>query len=279
VTKDTPFRNSLGMTFVPAGTPGVFFSIWQTRLRDFEAFVGETGHDATSKSPFGFVPHVLKGPAQWRADDKASWREPHLFMESQSGAHPVVCVSCLDAEAFCAWLTRKERTQGVIPATARYRLPTDSEWSTACGPGEFPWGDHYPPKSTDGNYWGEEAEVGAMKYIMASELTQTGFNDGFARTAPVGSFAANRFGLFDMGGNVFEWCGTWYESELNDAATIERFPGHAHFTGGPMRVLRGASWFIGTRLELRSCYRNRGAPEYRDGNIGFRCVLETAEPG
>jgi formylglycine-generating enzyme required for sulfatase activity len=275
--EETPFTNSLGMTFVPAGTPGALFSVWLTRVADFEAFVGVTGHDAVNESSFGWVPRVLREPAQWKPGEEASWRKPGLFMTEQSAAHPVVCVSCLDAEAFCAWLTRKERTQGVLPATARYRLPTDSEWSTACGPGEFPWGDHYPPKSTDGNYWGEEAQVGAMEPICPSELAKTGFKDGFARTSPVGSFAANRYGLFDMGGNVFEWCGTWYESDLNDAATIERFPGFAKHTGGPMRVLRGASWFIGTRLELRSCYRNRGAPEYRDGNIGFRCILETAQ--
>jgi formylglycine-generating enzyme required for sulfatase activity len=274
VSKNAPFKNSLGMAFVPAGTPGVLFSIWETRVKDFEAFVEETGHDAISENAYGSPAYTLEMGGEWKQAG-GSWRDPR-FPEKQSGEHPVVCVSYLDADAFCAWLTKKERASGKIPAGASCRLPTDSEWSRACGGSEYPWGDNHPPKSSAGNYAGVEAMVGAWQG-MRSELSQAGFRDGSARTSAVGMFEGNRFGLYDMGGNVWEWCSSWYTAGLNDEETKTALPSLKEDGGGQTyRVLRGASWRISERVVLRSAFRDLGHPVYRYGLNGFRVVLVAA---
>jgi hypothetical protein len=250
VSKSAPFSNSLGMGFVPAGTPGVLFSVWETRVKDFEAFVEATEHDAISENRFGTKAYTLEAGGQWNQVG-GSWRDPR-FPSKQTGEHPVVCVSYLDAEAFCQWLTKKERASGKIPATASYRLPTDSEWSRAVGGTEFPWGDHWPPRATDGNYFGAEAMVGVLQGY-SNDLAKAGFKDSAARTGPVGMFAENPFGLYDMGGNVWEWCSTWYTAELNDEETKKAIPALADDVGGQTyRVLRGASWDLAGRVRLRS---------------------------
>jgi len=273
-TKTAPFRNSLGMAFVPAGTPGVFFSAWETRAKDFEAFVEESGHDAISENAHGEPAYTLESRAEWKQAG-GSWRDPR-FPAKQSGEHPVVCVSYLDAEAFCAWLTKKERASGKISATASYRLPSDSEWSRACGGSEYPWGETYPPKSADGNYLGAEGMVGALAG-RSTELSQAGFRDGAARTSAVGMFKENRFGLYDMGGNVYEWCNTWYTADLNDEETKKELSFLKDDQGGmTYRVLRGASWNADGRVCLRSSYRFYGPPAYRRASYGFRCVLVVA---
>ena len=82
-----------------------------------------------------------------------------------------------------------------------------------------------------------------------------GYNDGYPRTSPVGSFAANANGLYDMGGNVWQWCEDWYDA-------TERF-----------RVLRGASWLNGYGTNLLASCRLNYIPDYRHDNIGFRCVV------
>jgi formylglycine-generating enzyme required for sulfatase activity len=274
VSKEKPYQNSLGMAFVPAGTPGVLFSVWETRVKDFENFAEESGHGAISDNEFGSASYTLEAAGEWKQAG-GSWRNPR-FPSKQNGDHPVVCVNYLDAEAFCSWLTKKERLSKKIPAGASYRLPSDSEWSRACGGTEFPWGDKFPPKDTDGNYAGVEAMMGALAGI-SNELSRVGFRDGAARTSVVGIFNENSFGLHDMGGNVFEWCSTWYTADLNDEETKTAIPGTKDDGGGQYyRVLRGASWNFDDRVRLRSSYRRLAHPLDRVDIFGFRSVLVMA---
>jgi serine/threonine protein kinase/formylglycine-generating enzyme required for sulfatase activity len=265
--KTAPFKNTLGMAFVPAGTPGVLFSVWHTRVKDFAAFVQETGHDAISDSPFGkpaYTHLTLEKTADvgW-ARKRRSWKDPR-FPTQQTGEHPVVCVSYLDAEAFCAWMSTRDRAAGVIPQTASYRLPTDNEWSQAVGGSEFPspWGENAPPISEDVKNGGKEAKWRVVEKLMR------GLTEG---TAPVGMFKENRFGLYDMGDNVFEWSSTWYTGDLNDAKSKEAIPSLEDDKGGQTyRVL------LGDRVGLRSSWRGKDLPRRRTAKLGFRCVLVVA---
>lgn len=162
----------------------------------------------------------------------------------QTEEHPVVNVSWEDATAFCDWLSNKEgRT---------YRLPTDLEWSAAIGldgesgrtpddrdgraPG-YPWGSKWPPPIEVGNY-------SPSMHI-----------DNYPQTSPVGSFRPNQFGLFDMGGNVMQWCQDWYDSDREN------------------RVMRGSSWYSAGAETLRSSGRGSAAPRHRNEFLGFRVVM------
>jgi formylglycine-generating enzyme required for sulfatase activity len=218
------WTNSLGMKAALVPPTGLAFCIWETRVRDYEAFATATNADA-------------------------SWKDPGF---PQTPDHPVVKVSMKDAKAFCAWLTAKERAAGVIGKDMLYRLPTDEEWSIAVGlPAEtgrtpkdrdlkindhFPWGTQWPPPKGAGNY--------AMEGL-----------DEFRNTAPVGSFAANKFGLHDLGGNVWEWCQDEYE------------PGRGFW------VLRGGSWGNDARVNMLSSNRLFNFPDFLNASCGFRCVL------
>jgi formylglycine-generating enzyme required for sulfatase activity len=221
-TKEQPLSNSLGMKFVAVPGTSVLMCVHETRNADYAAYAA----------------------AQSGVDEE--WKE-----EAGSGKeqHPVVYVSYEDAEGFCRWLSAKEGKT--------YRLPTDAEWSAAVGLGKetgstpkekesngsddvFPWGSYFPPKAGDGNY------------------DKSFVDDGYDETAPVMSFRANRLGLYDLGGNVYEWCQDWYDESQQS------------------RVLRGASWNSDDRVALRSSYRGSGHPMNRNDNNGFRCVLVVA---
>jgi formylglycine-generating enzyme required for sulfatase activity len=248
---DQPFRNSLGMKFVPVAIRGgptsqqrVLFSVWDTRVQDYEPFVKETG---------------------------TQWPQAEF---PQDPTHPAVNVSWEDAQLFCQWLTTRDHAAGLLSAKWRYRLPSDHEWSCAVGlqdkedleklpseksgkiADEYPWGGGWPPPKGAGNYAGEELKpaVAAGTYAYGRDMV-AGYADDFVYTSPVGSFAANRFGLFDMGGNVWQWCGDWFDAEHKE------------------RALRGASWRTSARPYLLSSVRMRGAPDARIMNYGFRCVL------
>ena len=239
-----PWTNSLGMKFVPVAGTTVLFSIWDTRVQDYQAFVTATGR-AWEKAKFDVAPS-----------------QPEF---EQGPTHPAVNVSWDDAKAFCAWLTENERRAGMLNASQEYRLPTDLEWSTAVGlkkeigdtPQQrqvngknsdvlYPWGTQWPPPRGAGNYgW----TLGV---------------DDFAKTSPVGSFAANQFGLYDMGGNVFQWCDDFWNGQSGKHA------------------VRGSSWWhSGTEGQhfLLSSWRNKKDPGNSNVDAGFRCVLAKVGTG
>jgi hypothetical protein len=218
-----PFTNSLGMKFVPMGEIRV--SVWETRVQDYGAFVQATGRRY----------------------------EPTDFQQAPN--HPVVKVNWFDAVAFCKWLTEKERDENIIEERQSYRLPTDKEWSQAVGlqneiggtpqardgkiKNEFPWGKQWPPSASAGNYSLPQKRSG---------------------TSAVGSFKANSLGLYDLGGNVWEWCADTYKGGSGSATR-------------DWGVLRGGSWATTNRLEMQSSYRNVIDRNDRDVIYGFRCVL------
>jgi formylglycine-generating enzyme required for sulfatase activity len=261
-TKDHPWVNSLGMKFVPVAGTQVLFSVWDTRVQDFEAFVKSTGYDATGGM-------YSLGKDGWKQRG-ATWKEPGF---SQGATHPVVGVNWNDAQEFCKWLTKRERSAGDLPQDREYRLPKDEEWSVAVGlkneigntPEEkdgkiklYPWDipqkrdKSWPPPSGAGNYWGEESRLGNEPKEWS--LIE-GYNDGYPRTSPVGSFEANFSGLHDMGGNVWQWCEDWFNAQAQ------------------YRVLRGASWYGYYPDNLLASCRDGGTPGSRHDFVGFRCVV------
>jgi formylglycine-generating enzyme required for sulfatase activity len=250
-TKEHPFVNSLDMRFVSVPGTNVLFSVWETRVKDYQAFCDATGR---------------------------SWEKPKF---QQTPEHPAVNVNWEDAKAFCEWLSRKEGK--------KYRLPTDHEWSCAVGIGDrenadatpkskdmkiadvFPWGRQWPPPNDAGNYFGEECKTAAgLVQIKAAGYGYgvsswepgswgpviEGFNDGKVLTAAAGSFAPNGLGIYDQGGNVWEWCQDEYEP------------------GSPSRVMRGGSWNNGNRDYVLSSGRYYYVPDFRYGAIGFRVAVE-----
>ncbi|HOX59484.1 MAG TPA: SUMF1/EgtB/PvdO family nonheme iron enzyme [Candidatus Paceibacterota bacterium] len=251
------------MIFVPVPGTKVQFCVWETRVQDFEAFVKATSYDATndvlSLADGGFV---MAGH---------NWKNPGF---EQGPTHPVVGVSWDDARSFCAWLTQKEHKAGTIQASQTYRLPTDAEWSCAMGlaredgktpeekyrkasqertrvsqvakrkgespsipPGTYPWSANWPPPKDFGNY---SQDLGA---------------DAYPFTAPTGAFPANTLGLYDLSGNVWEWCEDLY-NEI-----------------GSWRVYRGGSFTRDTSASLASWGRAFGEPNERYVSRGFRVVL------
>ncbi len=252
-----PWTNSLGVKFVPAGTDAVLFSVWDVRVKDFKAFVDATGYDAT-----GGMISVGSDGLKHRGD---TWKSPGF---TQTEDHPVVGVSWDDAHAFCQWLTKKEQAEGKLAFNQQYRLPTDAEWSKAVGlnessegtPGSksmqikdvYPWGIQWPPLSGAGNYAGSETRDAKSPGDFP---TIDGYSDGYARTSPVGSFSANQYGLYDMGGNVWQWCEDKYDSEHD------------------WRVLRGASCGDNEPAGLLSSFRANFAPGFRNDASGFRVVV------
>jgi len=121
-TKSQPWQNTLGMKFVPVNGTKVLFCIWETRVRDFEAFVNATDHDATQGM------WSLKSDMFQPCGD--TWKNPGF---AQGSTHPVCGVSWNDAKNFCGWLTNKEQKEGLLETGYQYRLPTDAEWSVAVG--------------------------------------------------------------------------------------------------------------------------------------------------
>lgn len=165
---------------------------------------------------------------------------------------PVDMVNWGDAVAYCSQLTARERAAGRIAANSAYRLPTEAEWEYACRAWTSPRFSHGddPGYSELGNYAWFDENSGAVPHPVEQKLP-------------------NPWGLYDMSGNVFEWCRDWYADNVNNGGIKVDPQGPA---SGTTRILRGGSWFY-TARRCRSAYRGSIAPESRDRQIGFRVVL------
>jgi formylglycine-generating enzyme required for sulfatase activity len=268
-----PFENSLGMKFVPVPGTQVLFSIWETRVKDFAAFVRDSANNRGWDYRSGSQTYVLKSGEGEQFGWDYGWDKPGF---EQTPEHPVTCVSWDDAVAFCRWLSETERQAGRLRAGQEYRLPTDSEWNAAVGSTRYPWGNNWPPQRGNGNYAG--AEVKDPDWPPDKEIIN-GYRDAYARTSPVGSFDKNGYGLFDLGGNVWEWCVDWYRWSMNTAETRRASPTLGDDDSAPKyRVIRGGSWSTGVTLRLASDNRDSGSPRHRASNCGFRCVLALPRP-
>ncbi|MDX1482218.1 MAG: PEGA domain-containing protein [Woeseiaceae bacterium] len=190
--------------------------------------------------------------------------------------NPVVNVTWAEAVEYLNWLSaeegltpayvkRFEKWEPVTPTPNGYRLPTEAEWAWAVrydgnpGASRFPWGDRLPPPEGAGNFADQSAQDLVPTIIP-------GYNDGYASTAPVGTFKASPLGLFDGAGNVAEWVQDYYSVPQPGQTTPVQDP-----TGprrGSQHVIRGSSWRHAGVTELRSSYRDFGSAGRVD--VGFR---------
>ncbi len=183
---------------------------------------------------------------------KYSWRNVGF---EQTDEHPVVNVSWNDAVAFCQWLSNREGST--------YRLPSEAEWEYACRAG-----------STTRYYSGDDPETLARVANVADASAKANFpklkhtiraKDGYVFTSPVGSFKPNAFGLYDMHGNVWQWCSDWYATVYYIGKPVD--PVGPDY--GQYRVLRGGSW-NNWPIRCRSAARGWFEPDDRNITAGIR---------
>ena len=190
--------------------------------------------------------------AQLRQATAYTWRNTGF---PQTDDHPVVNVSWNDAVAFCDWLSRKEGKA--------YRLPTEAEWEYACRAGtatRFCHGDNPEILAATAN-----TADAAYKRKFPSERAIRG-SDGYAFTSPVGNFPPNALGLYDMDGNVCDWCWDWYDAGYYADSPVDDPAGPA---SGSIRIDRGGAW-SSEPYKCEVCQRFGDAPTAAFAVVGFR---------
>lgn len=229
---------------------------YEVTVSQFAQFVAETNYQTDAEkegSSHLFNPKTKDWEnstgINWRYDAKGNRRPVSEY------THPVLHVSYNDALAFCGWLSKREKQT--------YRLPTEAEWEYAAGNGvahtKYSWGNNTPTGKAD-----NVADETAKKTFSDCSIFSS-YTDGYTYTSPVGVFAPNGLGLYDMSGNVKEWCSDWYGRSLSSNPT-----GPAT---GSNRVVRGGSWFS-TPQEVRVTTRDHGSPSCGFNNVGFRVVSQ-----
>jgi len=234
--------------------------------REFATFVEATNYRTDAETyGWSYVFHLFlsretlhrtpQRPDQtpwWVPVTGASWEAPE---GPNSGVderleHPVVHISWQDAAAYCAW--------------AGTRLPTEAEWELAARGGleqqRFPWGNKLTPKSEHRcNIWqGQFPDVNTAA-------------DGWVSTAPANAYKPNGFGLYNVAGNVWEWCNDWFSPTHHITADPNNPLGPEH---GQRRLLRGGSYLCHRSYcnRYRVAARSSNTPDSSSGNLGFRCV-------
>ena len=233
---------------------------------EFAAFVAETGYRTEAEEiGWSFVFALLlppdfpptRGVAQapwWRQVEGACWRTPEGAGSSieTRGDHPVVHVTWSDAAAYARW--------------AGMRLPTEAEWEFAARGGlakaRYPWGDELTP---DGEH---RCNIWQGRFPVENTC-----EDGFLGTAPVTSFLSNGYGLYNIAGNVWEWCADWFSpTYYQDSPRTDPTGPRA----GIARVIRGGSYLCHASYcnRYRVAARSHNTPDSSTGHMGFRCAMD-----
>ncbi|MBL7774910.1 MAG: SUMF1/EgtB/PvdO family nonheme iron enzyme [Saprospiraceae bacterium] len=231
---------------------------YEVTVAEFRAFVEATGHNTDAEkagTSWGLVNN------EWKEVQGRNWRHDPEGNRAQDN-HPVINVSWNDAVAYCQWLSKK--------TGQTYRLPTEAEWEYAAGNGsrhtKYSWGDVEPLGRTPGNLAVDTVSkwYGRKNKKGNKPITLVVYYDDYISLAPVGSFDANDFHLYDMTGNVLEWCSDWYEVYLSSNQINPSGP-----DSGSYRVIRGGSW-VNVAKKCRVAGRGSSSPSNRYSDIGFR---------
>ena len=235
---------------------------------EFHNFVNETGY-ITESEQFGWsfvfyqfvsnqtkrkVKQVVQQTPWWLVVHGASWKHPEGPDSSIENKvdHPVVHISWNDASAYCKWVGK--------------RLPTEAEWEFAARGGlehkKFPWGDDLTPNEEH------------LCNVWQGEFPKTNTEeDGYIGTAPAGAFPPNGYGLYNVVGNVWEWCSDWFAKSVQDRGGRNNPKGPK---SGEFRVMRGGSYLCHQSYcnRYRVAARSKNSQDSASGNIGFRCVTD-----
>jgi formylglycine-generating enzyme required for sulfatase activity len=235
-------------------TKPFYMGVYTVTVGQFRAFIKDSGHEIGRGAWRTITPALKLEPGTAKHD----WANPGFEISEE---HPVVNVDFPDAEAFCRWLSKKEGKT--------YRLPTEAEWEHACRAGT----------TTRWSCGDDRDSLVEFANIAYDSFPKYARSDGpksdlYLAQAPVGKFKPNPWGLYDMHGNVWQWCADWYEEDY-----YQKSPG-ADPTGAAkdssnLRVLRGGNFARGP-LDCRSSNRGRlsaGTSLW----IGFRVAAEFEE--
>ncbi|MDH5821588.1 SUMF1/EgtB/PvdO family nonheme iron enzyme [Luteimonas sp. RD2P54] len=238
---------------------GFAISVHEVTVGEFRRFVNATGYQTRAvRRGFSMVYDERSGNFVRRSG--VDWRSDFLGAPA-SDDMPVLHVSALDAEAYAQWLAKE--------SGRRYRLPSEAEFEYALRTGTttpYPWGEGVPPAGAGNFTGGLDRSAGGRSWSNAFE----GYGDGHWGPAPVGSFAANRWGVHDLAGNVSEWVADCWH------ASYRRAPRDASPWINPgcrTHVIRGGSWASAPE-QIRSAWRAPAARDTTNARIGFRVMRE-----
>jgi len=244
----------------------------EVTVGEFREFVAAANYRTTAELGLDTTTVFIGRKAEKRRD--ASWKNPYF---AQDDRHPVVCVSWLDAVAYCNWRSAYEGLDSCYRGTGDsitcnfeangYRLPTEAEWEYAARSGgrnaTYSWGEGAPYR--DGKPAGNTRDEAAHREWQLNNYWEK-YDDGYAYTSPACSFSPNELGICDMSGNVYEWCWDWYGEDYYAQSIVDNPTGPAV---GKLHSCRDAGFACPIKAE-RVANRGRGAPTLAFSWGGFR---------